>query len=238
MEVGTSRARSDYLKPLDQSVCKTYLENLRYFARRNAPMSCERPVASPLADRIKKIEWEDLDPDRHPELFRALVLHRSGGQDTSQQTLNLRAEEIRKKHDVFRRAIGVFEGFPAFEYQTAPKSRSEKFQIVQYGQNVLDPNNPHPVWRCKPRRGGPQNDATGFLHLYMATEDLSKLIGRLYEPANGTSGEYIRTIDGRPYIETVLQNGNINLLQLRSSFPAGLESVCFYEFKNSGSSRG
>ena len=64
------------LMPVDPKICKCYEKNLRYFARRNTPMSCERPVAPCLKNRIKKVEWEDLDPDQYPDLFRAIALCR------------------------------------------------------------------------------------------------------------------------------------------------------------------
>ena len=94
--------------PVDPKICKCYEKNLRYFARRNTPMSCERPIAPCLKNRIKKVEWEDLDPDQYPGLFRAIATsgHYSPGTDEAiiERDLKSVRERIANKVWVFRRA--------------------------------------------------------------------------------------------------------------------------------------
>src|SRR5256885_16543760 len=68
-----NQGQEPFNEPSDPKVCELYLQNLRCFAKRKVAMSCERPIAPHLQDRIKKIVWHRLDPNRYPELFRAVV---------------------------------------------------------------------------------------------------------------------------------------------------------------------
>jgi hypothetical protein len=70
---GTAHVETQYEKPVDPDVCKLYLKNLRFFAKQNAPMSCERPIAPQLQEQLRNVEWENLDPSKYPDLFQAMV---------------------------------------------------------------------------------------------------------------------------------------------------------------------
>ncbi|HTY21758.1 MAG TPA: lysozyme inhibitor LprI family protein, partial [Desulfomonilaceae bacterium] len=94
--------------PVDPEICKLYEKNLRYFAKRNTPMSCNRPIAPHLKDRIKEVEWEDLDPDKYPDLLRAIATFNDylldPGEDKIQRHLTYVRADIANKVRVFRRA--------------------------------------------------------------------------------------------------------------------------------------
>ena len=220
-----------YDKPDDPQVCGLYLKNLRYWAQSNTPMSCERPVAPALQDRIRVVEWEDLEPVQYKELFEALVSAISHGRDKNAEAIEHRVGEVKRKEYVFRRARLSLREFPATLNEAASKSQGRAFHIVQFGANVTDPKNPHPVWRCTVRRGGPVQDQTGYLKLYVVSQDLRKVIGPLNNPNNGGTGEHMRLIDRRPYVETAFRNGTVNLMQIRVQSPVILQSVCLYTFK-------
>jgi len=232
LETGTALALIDYERPEDPRVCGIYLENLRYFAQRNTPMSCERPIAPHLQDRIQKVEWENLDPDGYPELYRAVAL-RFLGKDVSQGAMNKVSGEIRRGAYVFRRAKLDLIGYPGYEDHGGITPRPERFHIVQFGRNVIDPDNPDRLSRCTLQRGGPIREAPGDLQLYVVRQDLKFVIGRLSEPHSTTTGEHMRLINGRPYVETINTRGNIELMQIRLALPVMLEPVCFFWFKKS-----
>jgi hypothetical protein len=127
--------------PVDPKICRCYEKNLRYFARRNTPMSCERPIAPHLKERIKEVEWEDLDPDQYPDLFRAIATsgHYSPGTDEAiieRDLKNIRAW-IADKVWVFRRAKLSLVGRIQSQAYSAPP---EAYWIVQYGPNDISPD--------------------------------------------------------------------------------------------------
>ncbi len=71
-------------------------------------MSCSRPIAPHLKDRIKEVEWEDLDPDKCLLYFALLLLlahtRPASEEDIMERDLkNIRAW-IADKVWVFRRA--------------------------------------------------------------------------------------------------------------------------------------
>jgi hypothetical protein len=231
-EQGTAHIPMEFAEPEDPTVCKTYLANLSYYARRNTPMSCERPIAPHLKKVIEEVQWENLDPYVHEGLFRSIIAMASLGRDKTQAAFEWRVQQLRKGELVFRRAQLSLSGYFDSADHT-PKTTPERFEIVQYGVNVVDTKNPAEVWRCKPQRGGPPHDF-GDLNLYLVSEDLKRLHGYLNDyMRNGNTGHYLRLVNGRPYVEQVLSNGNSVLMQVRTALPVGLESVCMYLFKRS-----
>jgi len=231
-EQGTALVPMAYAKSDDPAVCRIYLENLRYYARRNTAMSCERPIAPHLSGTIADVEWENLDPVVHKELFQSVIALASFGKDATHAALSWRTDELRKGVSVFRRARLSLSGY--FDNgNNSPKAVPDGFQIVQYGINTLDPRNPASNWRCKPRRGGPTSDHS-YLKLYLVSADLKHVHSPLNDYAQGgNTGQYLRLVNGRPHVEQVLPNGNSVLMQLRTAFPIGLESVCLYLFRRS-----
>jgi len=215
--------------PDDSKVCPLYLENLRFFARHNTPMSCERPIATHMRSAMAEVEWENLDPLTHPELFRSIVALASYGQVKPQSPFDGWVQRLKKGEIVFRRAKLSLQGY-VDHGKHEPKSVPEAFNIVQYGTDVTNTQNPDELSRCKPRRGGPP-DSGQSLKFYLVSDDLKQLYGRLFNLNNGNSGHYFRLIRGRPYVEQVLSNGNSVLMQLETAFPVGLRSVCMYLFQ-------
>jgi hypothetical protein len=230
---GTAHVRTKYPEAYDSKACQTYLENLRYFAQRNTAMSCERPVAPQLMKVIQAVEWEDIDPGANAALLSTVMARASYGSDKGSKTLDYRTDEIRRGVRVFRRAKMTFRG--TFDNgRHGPKDEDEPFQIVQYGINVLDPNNPAELWRCTRQRGGPEKDYSSYLKLYIVSPDLKELRGELSNyMGGGPTGGHLRTIRDNLYVEYVATNGNSILMQLRTAFPIGLESICLYLFKQS-----
>src|SRR5258706_7060156 len=60
MQPSGNKGEVPFEQPADSGACDLYLENLRYFARTNMALSCERPIAPRFQDRIRQIEWQDL----------------------------------------------------------------------------------------------------------------------------------------------------------------------------------
>jgi hypothetical protein len=212
-------AGDDQYIPVDPEICKCYEENLRYFAKRNTPMSCNRPIAPHLKDRIKEVEWEDLDPDQYPDLFRAIAT--SGqyspgtGEDIIQRHLIYIRARIANKVWVFRRAKLSLVG-------------SEPYWIVQYGPNDISPINPEPFYKCKPRRGGGKES---YLKLYIVSDAKHELKSKLFSH-RGAEGQHLIIIDDRLFVENIRPKAEIQLNEVDTAIPGG-NTVCIFQFKKS-----
>ena len=219
----------------DPTVCRLYLQNLRYFAHQNIPMSCERPIGPHLRDRIQKVQWENLNPTDYPELFRSIVAtERDWNREPpreEKEELAWYASAVHQRTHAFRRARLALRGSPEYVGTDRPPFTEQPLWLVQYGPNTADTHNPNSVWRCIPTRGGPPREVWSDLKLYLVSQDMKTLFHRVLVLENGGSGESVRVMNGRPYLETALTNGNIKLMQLNQNYPASVEPVCFYFFK-------
>lgn len=61
-----------YAPPTEPTVCQTYLSNINYFARRNQPLNCERPIAPGLTG-LARVDWQPLDVKKHRVLFERMA---------------------------------------------------------------------------------------------------------------------------------------------------------------------
>jgi hypothetical protein len=216
--------------PVDPRICKCYEQNLRYFAQRNTPMSCKRPIAPFLKDRIKEVEWEDLDPERYPDLFRAIATdgkYQPGtSEDIIQRDLKLIRAAIANKVRVFRRAkLSLFGRTQVQAYSAEP----EPYWIVQYGVNDISPDNPDEFWRCKPRRGGGREWS---LYLYIVSAAKYELTKRLFTSNNSTEGQHLIIIDNRLFVENINPKALIQLNEVDTAITGG-GTVCLFQFKKS-----
>ena len=244
----------------DPTVCQTYLKNLRYFAQRNTPMSCERPIAPEMKARIRRVEMEDLDPHRYAKLFNALTkdfhygkipiyvprdapveeqikkmfswVYEPTVEPTGPNEFGLHAWQ--EKTLFFRRAKLELQGYPKhYGVVNEPaKPAPEAINIVQFGYNILDPEYSGPT-KCQPVRGAEGTDYFGDVHFYVVSADLEDLYGPLGTLGQGISGEYLLFIDGRPYVEHMDSTAYISLTQINLDSPVFLEPVCLYEFTKS-----
>jgi uncharacterized protein YecT (DUF1311 family) len=222
--------RQEY--PVDPKICECYEKNLRYFAKRNTPMSCERPIAPFLKDRIKKVEWEDLDPDKYPDLFRAITVDYSyltgKSEDIIERDLTFNREDIAKKVRVFRRAKLSLVG--RIRYQ-AYSADPEPYWIVQYGVNDVSPNNPKELWRCEPKRGGGRASLPN-LELYIVSEAKHEFTKQLFSRRISTEGQHLRIIDDRLFVENIDSEGSIELNEVDTAMARG-GTICIFQFKKS-----
>jgi uncharacterized protein YecT (DUF1311 family) len=217
--------------PVDPKICRCYEENLRYFAKRNTPMSCERPIAPHLKDRIKEVEWEDLDPDQYPDLFRSIAT--SGYlPDTSEDIIERDLKDIRAgiadKIRVFRRAkLSLVGRTQVPEYTAEP----EPYWIVQYGPNDISPNNPYEPWRCESQRGG---GIRSNLNLYVVSEARHELTNQLSVSRSRPSseGQHLRIIDNQLFVENIRLGAWIELNEVDTAVPSG-DTMCVFQFKRS-----
>jgi hypothetical protein len=215
----------------DPKICKVYGENLRYFAARNTPMSCNRPIASHLKDRIKEVEWEDLDPDQFPDLFRAVVTLNKylpgTGEDIIQRDLKFARADVANKVRVFRRAKLSLVGRIRVYENSAP----EPYWIVQYGANDISPNNPDSFFKCSPTRGSGKESN---LQLYIVSEKKKELMKELFVTVGrpSTEGQHLRIIDNRLFVENIRPGAWIELSEVDADLAAGF-TVCIFEFKKS-----
>src|SRR5208283_1661028 len=218
------------LIPVDPKICKCYEKNLRYFAKRNTPMSCNRPIAPHLKDMIKEVEWEDLDPDRYPDLFRAIATRGQylpgTGEDIIQRDLKSIRASIANKVRVFRRAKLSLVGRTQVQAYSADP---EPYWIVQYGINDVSPNNPKELRRCKPTRGG---GIRSNLRLYIVSEAKHELTKELFVSMGrpSTEGQHLIIIDNRLFVENIHPKARIELNQVDTAMPAGA-TVCIFQFK-------
>ncbi|MBI4961758.1 MAG: hypothetical protein HY913_00640 [Desulfomonile tiedjei] len=221
----------------DPEICELYEENLRYFAKRNTPMSCERPIAPHLKDRIREVEWEDLDPDRYPDLFLAIATFGAFLSGTSEEIIQRDLKFIRagipNKVWVFRRAKLSLVGHIRYgEYGTA-----EPYWIVQYGPNVISPNNPDDARRCKPTRGGLGGGGYSNLELYIVSQAKHEFTIPMSVKLGIPSyeGQHLIMIDNRLFVENIDSDATIELDEVNTDIAAAV-AVCVFQFKKSGSS--
>lgn len=214
---------------VDPKICELYEENLQYFAQKNTPMSCYRPIAPYLKDRIREVEWEDLDPDRYPALFRSVVIedrHLSKkGEDVIQESLKYDRENVAKKISVFRRAklpplIGRIRVYK-------PSAQPEAYWILQYGRDDISESNPHIASRCIPTRDGGRESS---LHLYVVSEAKQEVTKSLaYTRYPTREGQYLRLIDGRLFVENIRQGWiSLDEVEIETAFR---DQVCNFRFK-------
>jgi hypothetical protein len=231
-----SQGEAPLKKPDDPKVCDVYVQNLRYFARRDTAMSCERPIAPFLRNRIQQIEWEDLDPGRYPELLRAVVSRYQHWQTRApkdeEQELRRITEAIGTKEYAFRRAKLKLQGATMLRSTNRSPYLDRTQHYLQFGPNLTDPQSPDSLSRCEPRRGGPPREIWSLLRLYLVSEDLKRVLWDVTNPHNGSSGEALRLIDGRPYVETANTRGNIQLLEINRDDPSNLDAVCLFLFNS------
>jgi hypothetical protein len=218
--------------PVDPKICRCYEKNLRYFARRNTAMSCERPIAPCLKNRIKKVEWEDLDPDQYPRLFRALTMHyrylTGKSEDDIQRALKYARDDVANKIRVFRRARLSLVGRIQSQAYSAPP---EAYWIVQYGPNDISPDNPRKAWRCKPRRGG-GGGVESRLELYIVSEAKHEFTKQLFSRRISTMGQHLRIIDNRLFVENIHPDAWIDLNEVDTALAWGA-TICSFEFHKS-----
>jgi len=69
------------------------------------------------------------------------------------------------------------------------------------------------------------------LRLYLASDHLKSVRERVLNINNGGSGEAIRLIDKRPYVETADREGHISLFEIANQDPSVLEPVCRFVFE-------
>jgi uncharacterized protein len=215
---------------VDPKICKCYEENLRYFAKRNTPMSCNRPIAPHLENRIKEVGWEDLDPDQYPDLFRAITVDyrylTDAGEDNIQRALKYALADVANKIRVFRRAkLSLVGRIQAQAYTADP----EPYWIVQYGFNDVSPDNPDSFYRCIPTRGG---GIDSRLRLYVVSETRHEFTMQLFSRRISAEGQNLRIIDDRLFVENIHPGARIELNEVNTAIAWG-KTTCIFEFKQS-----
>ncbi len=65
----------------------------------------------------------------------------------------------------------------------------------------------------------------------LASDDLKSIRERVLNINNGGSGEAIRLIDKRPYVEAADPEGHITLFQIADEHPSVLQPVCRFVFE-------
>ena len=220
---------------VDPNICKLYEENLQYFARRNTLLSCYRPIAPHLKNRIKEVEWEDLDPNKYPDLFRAIVVKyryldlQKKSEEEIQKSVKYNLAQVEKKIMVFRRARLSLTGHIRVGN---PGAAPEAYWIVQFGFNNSQ-DNPDEFYRCTPTRGGIPSQLERTLHLYVVSEAKKEVTKKLFTgPRPSTEGQSLRLIDGRLFIENINQQAAIELNEVNTNMPLA-DTVCRFIFKKS-----
>lgn len=235
-------------------VCGLYLQNLQYFARRKLPMSCGQPIAPSLKGKLEIVEWEDLDPEKYPKLFKEMVRMLDAGSRqpiVTDKELAGRRDEVRKKEYLFRRAKITLLAHPKIlddfdsslsqwarnyvkQYQnsTPPELR---LTIVQYGADINSPDNPNKAWRCDVNqiRGGEYH--IGFSYK-LVTDDLHHVYGDIPLYSTGITPQHLWRVNDRLYGEG-FNGGNIELTEFGGAVKEKnvdsffFEPVCLYHYE-------
>ena len=225
-------------------VCERYLDNLNYFSRHNIANSCGQSVAPTLTQYIRPVEWENLDPDKYPILFKDLVhgyYEPYKHEEPTKAELTARSAEVRQGQFVFRRAKLDLKGFPDGgpplwrwnQSKSAVVSRTAetKFNIVQYGRNIVDDGRSATSWGCKPKTGRIlSTDALPLLSMVLASEDLQteyEELGPIY-PEGARTTFNLWFINNHVYGESYDKRGEVQLQELRTDLPVHMEPVCLY----------
>lgn len=204
-------------------------------------MSCGQPVAPMLAGKIKQVEWENLNPEKYPELFKAVVAKmfppaRASEEKTylSEAVLSSKREQVRAGHIMFRRAKLDLTGHVVLPSTYAPTKDAIAFQIVQFGFNVTDPANPDTRMRCEQNAGRVMPDDHQFrARLFIASENLREFYSEMTDLQNGfgnSSYHNLWLINGQPYGELYDDKGTVLLSEARS---ANFVRACLFGYKDS-----
>ncbi|MGA7180290.1 MAG: hypothetical protein WBX11_11970 [Thiobacillaceae bacterium] len=216
----------------DKEVCSLYLKNLRYFARRNEPLSCGQPIAPMLKDKIKTAEWENLDPEKYRNLAKDIVkLAEFKQADPSEKEAVETVRNFKERSGfVFRRLKFFLRGSPGVEEGSNHPLPEQEYNVIQYGNDATNPDNP--LWpdRCRPSVGrGTNSDGA---RLYIADKDMNHVFGEILD----WRGRYLQDlwlINNRIYGESYDEKGDVKLTQLRLNYPVWFEPICLYHFKKS-----
>ena len=68
------------------------------------------------------------------------------------------------------------------------------------------------------------------MKLYLVSEDMKTVVRQVVNPRNGNSGEALRMINNRLYVETVNRRGDVFLLEPDLDDPGLLDYVCMFRF--------
>lgn len=225
----------EFKKPQDKEVCSLYLQNLQYFARLNEPLSCGQPIAPMLKEKIRQVEWENLDPDQHPDLFKAIIkVVRTAGKEPSDKEMEWRQMEIKERGVVFRRLKFDLKGSPGVEQGSNIPLPEQELSVVQFGSDVTNPDNPDSVERCHSLKGRIMESVNNTeLHLFVVSKNL-KFIYYELQDWRGYAGQNLWLINNRIYGEFYDEQANVKVTELREADYGKelvLEPVCLYHFK-------
>lgn len=237
---GSAHELTPFEPASDPESCNVYLKNLKYFAEKNEPMSCETPVWRNLKESIQHVQWEDLDPNSNKELFKLLVAKNRfvpADKEVDPKDVNWQHELVNKREFIFRRAKIELKGTPTFDGEYgSPKALQEVlFFIVQYGDNEYV-DSPRQQFACKPQRGGPAVTIQSAPY-FLVTQDLHRIYGGVYSMADGAFFQDWFVINGRRYMEEKESNGDIRLSELLTKPTVILEPACLFHFHEALPSR-
>ena len=232
-----------YKNPRDKRVCSLYLQNLQYFARRNELMSCGQPIAPMLKDKIKEVEWENLEPEKYPDLAKGIInLIKFNEADVSEKEAVQRVRSFKERSGfVFRRLKFDLKGSPGVEEISQRPLPEEELSVIQYGNDITRPDNPQTTWRCHPQKGRimPSYSDQHQLNLFIVSKDLKQVYYRLWD-SRGNTGQNLWLINERIYGEFYDENANVKLTELRAMDfvkQLVLEPVCLYHLKKTSHTR-
>ncbi|MDD5385499.1 MAG: lysozyme inhibitor LprI family protein [Gallionella sp.] len=226
----------EYKKPGDKEVCSLYLQNLQYFARRNEPLSCGQQIAPMLKEKIKKVEWENLDPEKHLEFYKAIIREAwANPGEFSQKELEQAWHDIKEGSVVFRRLKFDLKGSPGVEESSNQPLPEQELSVVQFGNDVTRSDNPQWSSRCHKLKGRvmPSYSDQHQLNLFVVSKDLKRIYSRLWD-WRGHTGQNLWLINERIYGEFYDENADVKLTELRATDFGNqlvLEPVCLYHFK-------
>jgi len=184
---------------------------------------------------MSAVEWEDLDPDKYRKLFEQTIkhVHFLREDSVSEKSFTWYRNSVKTRASVFRRAKLTLVGNPLRESSNASRQNDPvAVQIVQYGPNMLDRNNPTLAFRCKEDSvGRPTNELPG-LHYLLVSGDLNVLYQSLIAMRGAPSNEILFRIDEALYLDRVFSDGMVQLAELTTHPFVAVDPVCRFVLKH------
>jgi hypothetical protein len=194
--------------PRDPTACEIWGKNLNYFAKRNEPLSCARPIA-PTLKALTRPDWRALQPREHIDLLRRLDrmlfydLPPGMGREFVEEEWRRRLEERFTEGSVSLKVADLDlngDGYPE--------------KVLRYGDLP-----------CEPRRGKPATSPGGS-HYFVVDPSLAHL-QRVNMLAQGAE---LVIYEGHVYAEWIGWTGTAFLNKFYGGPPPKVPTVCQMRF--------
>lgn len=213
--------------PKNKTVCQDYLKLLNYHARKNVPLSCERPIPAGWTD-FTQPDWKELDLTENEDLLKRVdrfFFWDGGGVFLSPRVTNEEEWQKRIRVGIERQWIRLSQAKIDVDGDGLPET------VIRYDF--------HPP--CQPERGGRGTGHQGVNYLVV---DKSAPDGfkKIYVSGGGGSIDELFLYKGEVFFISVFFDGSITLFE-RDALTVGIDKnttflpifmrVCQFSFHKS-----